>query len=390
MLWWLRSPPTAAVLSSQPDAGACSSHDVVPNTLHRIWVGRNCPQVRDFISMLSAALLLEPQQIINWVTTLGWDESCFMQESAARQRVRLPIPECYRALGVQTNLINETDSQNGIVHVTRNFSYRRFAKRRTFKLLKAVSKTDYLRSWIMDTHGGYYFDSDVFVTSRRLRHFRRCPAVIGRNDFDMYDFTTVAPGTPQAPPSTAAPTEGEPLQLNSAMMLAVPGTSFTRSAWDWLKSWDGLTGIASRNCCNFTTDYHEKHPNEVLAAASMRNFPFCLRDRANRSMHPTARCPGGTTEATDERLWMEQIGRIVARSETHAVHLTNWKIRKFVWAPVLHFVLRNIVRHARNLTPGKQQCLDVAWRWLNATHPLHESTVAAQRYNTHDGRGEGW
>ena len=80
--------------------------------------------------------------------------------------------------------------------------------------------------------------------------------------------------------------------------------------------------------------------------------------------------------AHDAHQWLQQIKRIVARNETHGFHLANWKVRKHLWAPVLHFVLNNTERRARSLTDGQLKCVAAARRWLSAVHPLPVDTLA--------------
>ena len=158
--------------------------------------------------------------------------------------------------------------------------------------------------------------------------------------------------------------------------LAAPNSSFLESYWRLLSGWDGRHG-AENICCGWTSNYHASHPTEITAALSMRLFPFCLNDAANRTHSPRSKCPGGARNAADARAWIEHIGRIVERNATHAFHLANWKIRGHAHAAMLHFVLNNTERRARGLTDGHRKCLAVARRWLGAATPLLEQSPGA-------------
>lgn len=211
--------------------------------------------------------------------------------------------------------------------------------------------------------------------------YARCPVVLGSNDFDPYDFTTAPDGGPGAPSATAYPEEMARTgnnralthpNLNTAMIMTAPqanGSRFIDSWWSRVAAWDGRFGDQTE-CCEWPSKYHVDHPLEIGATATLRNFPFCLRDVANRTRDPRGKCPGTTDTAQDTRAWLAQISHMVSRNETHGFHLTNWKKRKRVWAPMLHFVLNNTERRARVLSEGQRMCFDLARRWLAATHPL--------------------
>ena len=373
----------SGVVSDRPPHSLCSARPVVPDILHRVWIGNGCPAVRDFISLLSAALLLEPRRLHYWVSNPSWESRCAM--TVGGKRVALPeIAECHAALGVRFRHLNLSDAAHPFVRATKHFSIHRRYKGGVGQI-NPIQQTDLLRGWIMRTEGGYYFDSDVFIVGGGLRHFRHCPTVLGSNALDFFDFTTSVPGRP--PERALAYLEaladrGQNRSLvhpalNSAMLLAAPNSSFLESYWRLLSGWDGRHG-AENICCGWTSNYHASHPTEITAALSMRLFPFCLNDAANRTHSPRSKCPGGARNAADARAWIEHIGRIVERNATHAFHLANWKIRGHAHAAMLHFVLNNTERRARGLTDGHRKCLAVARRWLGAATPLPAGTLSGQ------------
>ena len=184
----------SGVVSDRPPHSTCSARPVVPDILHRVWIGNGCPAVRDFISLLSAALLLEPRRLHYWVSNPSWESRCAM--TVGGKRVALPeIAECHAALGVRFRHLNLSDAAHPFVRATKHFSIHRRYKGGVGQI-NPIQQTDLLRGWIMRAEGGYYFDSDVFIVGGGLRHFRHCPTVLGSNALDFFDFTTSVPGTP--------------------------------------------------------------------------------------------------------------------------------------------------------------------------------------------------
>ena len=111
----------SGVVSDRPPHSLCSARPVVPDILHRVWIGNGCPAVRDFISLLSAALLLEPRRLHYWVSNPSWESRCAM--TVGGKRVALPeIAECHAALGVRFRHLNLSDAAHPFVRATKHFS----------------------------------------------------------------------------------------------------------------------------------------------------------------------------------------------------------------------------------------------------------------------------
>ena len=91
-----------AIFVRTPDqAGAqCSAQPVVPNNLVRVWIGSRCPGQNDLVSLLMAAMMLEPDRIILYVDH-RFPKACRIPVPAAMQANHSgDVTDCYAKLGV--------------------------------------------------------------------------------------------------------------------------------------------------------------------------------------------------------------------------------------------------------------------------------------------------
>ena len=204
----------SAYVGSSPD---CSrSRSPVPNVLNKVWVGTSCPPLHDLVSVLTASILLAPDRI-DYYRTAVWPAGCMTAQPLAAKPVggREPPPgpfglqECYQRLGVNTITLNLSDPTTPLAAATRRFRVPQIAR------LKGLLVSDLLRLFVLNTRGGYYFDTDVFVVDgERLAPWRACDAfVLGMNGpLDLPNITN----------SDA---------LNNGQLMAPPATPFGADWW---------------------------------------------------------------------------------------------------------------------------------------------------------------
>lgn len=86
-----------------------STRSLIPNVLHKVWVGPPPLPAEDLVSLLTAALLLAPEAIHYWVT-----------HPATQAALR-----CHSHLGVRFHLVNLTDPEDAFNQATANFKVRK-------------------------------------------------------------------------------------------------------------------------------------------------------------------------------------------------------------------------------------------------------------------------
>ena len=173
-----------AFFVASPDDGRCSSSSsppAVPNLLHRVWIG-GCPAVSELVSMLAATLLLAPDQIVYHVLSTLPSE-CLVQRAALPP---LNVSACWAGLGVRFHRINVSDASAPFVRDALGASMAR-TLHDAGRSFSRVILADFARVYALLERGGYYTDSDVFVTSANLTRWRRCPFVMSGNTGDAYD-----------------------------------------------------------------------------------------------------------------------------------------------------------------------------------------------------------
>ena len=154
-----------AFFVASPDDGGCSSSSppAVPNLLHRVWIG-GCPAVSELVSMLAATLLLAPDQIVYHVLSTLPSE-CLVQRAALPP---LNVSACWAGLGVRFHRINVSDASAPFVRDALGASMAR-TLHDAGRSFSRVILADFARVYALLERGGYYTDSDVFVTSATSR-----------------------------------------------------------------------------------------------------------------------------------------------------------------------------------------------------------------------------
>ena len=141
--------------------------------------------------MLAATLLLAPDQIVYHVL-FTLPSECLVQRAALPP---LNVSACWAGLGVRFHRINVSDASAPFVRDALGASMAR-TLHDAGRSFSRVILADFARVYALLEHGGYYTDSDVFVTSANLTRWRRCPFVMSGNTGDAYD---VAAGEGRAP-----------------------------------------------------------------------------------------------------------------------------------------------------------------------------------------------
>ena len=276
--------------------------------------------------------------------------------------------DCHARLGIEVRLLPLAGEGDELVNATRGFKKLR-ARYGSVLNMRPIQLTDVVRSWLMLTWGGYYFDADAFVLSPGLTTWRRCAAVLGRNDFDLLDHVTPRAGEPPTPSDEELPPTNASY-INTAMMLSAAGSRFATAYWRYLESvWDGRHSVEDV-CCGWPSQFARRSPLELQVSGTMRLFPFCAQPERSTRNHTGRLCtspPHRPQLALQAPMWIEQLRYIAARAPTHAVHLANWGVRTEQWGAVLHEVLNRSVRLASPpLSTREAPCVDTAHRWLKA------------------------
>ena len=134
------------VIASGPTPQAhCGTEFVVPNRLIKVWIGADgCPRLNGLVSLLTAALRLEPDEII-------YLASHEMDTTSARCDA---LHRCLADLGVRWRRIHTEDGSE-FKEATRDFV--RGAELHSFTL-RGSSTADIVRQFALNRRGGYYLD----------------------------------------------------------------------------------------------------------------------------------------------------------------------------------------------------------------------------------------
>ena len=103
------APAVSASFGVGPDPNVCAGPRV-PNVHHRVWVGEVCPPVQDLVSLLAAALLLEPERI-QYMATHAWWAPSGCEESTF-------VVQCHRAFGVEHHLVDMRNASSQFMKAT--------------------------------------------------------------------------------------------------------------------------------------------------------------------------------------------------------------------------------------------------------------------------------
>lgn len=165
------------VTAFTPDANYCSERPQVPNRLVRVRIGSHCPSLADFISLLSAVLHMQPDQIDYYSThSLEQCKRTDRRHVEAETSGVAALHECYRQLGVRRVLLDPANPSDPFSEATREF---RMRDKITNLTLIPAHLSDIVRLYaVHERAGGVYIDNDVFVLSERFGAFRRCPFVL--------------------------------------------------------------------------------------------------------------------------------------------------------------------------------------------------------------------
>ena len=116
---------------------------MIPNVLHKIWIGEACPPMQDLLSLLAATVFLQP--------------------SIVKYHVGKGVP----ALSTCTGF--------GILFANRSFQQLPIDETALPTQLKLAShKADAHRAMVLHQYGGWFVDGDAFVVSRDVQRYRRC------------------------------------------------------------------------------------------------------------------------------------------------------------------------------------------------------------------------
>lgn len=352
-----------AVFVRTPDqAGAqCSAQPVVPNNLVRVWIGSRCPGQNDLVSLLMATMMLEPDRIIFYVDH-RFPQSCRVPVPPAMQADHSgDVTDCYTKLGVEIVRIGY-GLDNAFGRATQNHTIQRIGKWANGAPRAVVPEflTDLVRLYALRQVGGFYFDSDVFVTSPELRQWRRCPAVLSAALPSRYDAEVGETALPAEP----AELDQEKCEVatrppnglnNGGMFMAAGSTTFGDAWWQHYRSYPADWQQWHPYCCYWPHSWRSRHPRDLVAMTDvMHMFPYAFT------------VDGVTQRNLSSSVFVQQIPRILRRSGTHMLHMTNTKKRVHVMDTVrgmLDWAVDN--RGGIDaLRPAVQQCVRTAQAWM--------------------------
>lgn len=343
------------VVSALPDASVCNAtSSAAPSTLHRVWVGGRCPDVQELVSLLVASLILEPEAIHYYID--GWHPTArpHLQCRAAKES----FWSCPRALNASLHFVNRLDNRSHFAGSVADFKARVAVGEWPWQQqYRAAHLSDIIRLWVLNQHGGIYLDSDVFVLSRSLLAFTRCPFTVasdlqdGPSDGELVKIVGAA-GVVNDTKLAAANRVSTPAAMtnvNNGILVAKPNSTFGNWWWRRLERWPGLKW--STHSCVWPLEFERAHPEHLQVALSVRTFPFY---RLNASMS-----------------WAGHVAALAARNVT-AIHLTGTDRsvgkRGEQLLPVMRAALDHAIRarEARGvrLTPAQRTCLRTARQWM--------------------------
>ena len=213
---------------------------MIPNVLHKIWIGETCPPMQDLLSLLAATVFLQPSTI--------------------KYHVGKDVP----ALSTCTGF--------GMLFANRSFQQLAIDETALPKQLKlAAHKADAHRAMVLHQYGGWFLDGDAFVVSRDVQRYRRCRVFVLGTEHDRAKPPRRADGRPNI-----ANNDSWSGKLNNGAMLAPPGTSFGK---DWLRymrtgSWRKGVNNWDYASCVWPTEYMARHPSALIGALDVRTFPW--------------------------------------------------------------------------------------------------------------------
>lgn len=340
------------VIASEPDPTFCSSRQIVPDILHKVFVGAGCPPINDFVSLLTAALLLKPTSIYYHRTAPWAGTSCEAQ-----------LGQCFSGLGIRINEINTSEPNSSFGHATRNFRLRpSFAEMGRIHgawgvraMYGVAHMSDFIRLHYLNEMGGYYFDSDAFVVNSSIRRFRSCPFVLSTLQVDYMPQSIVQPSVEQVLAGTKVSDThllnySKRAEFNNGAMLAVPGSEFGAAWWDHNRKSDG--SMWSYDCCKWPPQWERNHPDQLQADPGMRSFPL-------HRFHPNMS-------------WADHV-ELVASKGVSSIHLQHVQFRPYILV-VANIVLERAVRLAggrQALSPALLMCVDLAHELLRKTKGEH-------------------
>eukprot|EP00966_Prymnesium_polylepis_P056660 1311026-Prymnesium_polylepis.1 len=159
-------------LRTEPAPPACSDDLVVPNILHRVWLGRSAPPIESLVSLLTAVLLLAPTRIVHWATH-RWTQSYGFNLGSRLHR-------SFDRLGVEMRYVDVANASDPFVAATSSFH----VAFRMNSSLTALHLADIIRTFSVNSLGGVYLDHDAFVLSPDFARFRRCRAAVACDVMD--------------------------------------------------------------------------------------------------------------------------------------------------------------------------------------------------------------
>jgi hypothetical protein len=169
---------------------ACGKAKVVPNIVHYVWGGSGCPPWQAIISLISVALVQQPESITLWVEESADSVCNFTTDRAG---------SCWGAFGAQLRVMPTSD----LARLVPNLNVSR---------LLPAHRSDLMRLHVLSELGGIYLDSDAFVV-HNLSRWRHCATALGTD-----------PGF---------------AKLNNGVILAAKGAIFLKHWLKAIEEWDG-------------------------------------------------------------------------------------------------------------------------------------------------------
>ena len=343
-----------ASFGTAPDATVCTGTRV-PNVHHRVWVGNSCPPMQDLVSLLVAALLLDPDRLQYLATHAWWEDTPCAE-----------VAQCHRAFGVEHKYVDTQNMSTPFMAATRYFrlatnmahSQCTVSDRRCFR---REHVSDFIRLFVVNEEGGYYLDADSFVVDARLHAaFAACP-------FAMFSSVTESPYHEH---------------MNNGAFLSRPKSAFGAAWWQYLSSWDG--SLWSDHSCGWPGRRASAQPDEVhVSPAMLVPPPFLAVPGAGGAGPPSAGKGKGRRKhkvgPQRSRSYEAVDPNEAAAAGAMLVHLTNWKARPDnVTQPLLLAVLDRAMRLGSGWRPGRRteprrQCLATVRRRL-LVQPANSAT----------------
>ena len=359
-----------AIYVRTPDqAGAqCSAHPVVPNNLVRVWIGGHCPGQNDLVSLVMAAMMLEPDRIIFYVDH-RFPKSCHIPVPPAMLAEHSGnVTDCYAKLGVEFVRIGyRPDDAFGLA--TQNYTIHNIGKWGNGAPRSAVPEflTDLIRLYALRQVGGFYFDSDVFVTSPKLRQWRRCPAVLSTALSARYDAEAGEKDEVAARPEEPPELDQQKLEVatrppnglnNGGMFMAAGSSTFSDAWWQHFRTYPADWAQWHPYCCYWPHSWVNRHENELVVMTDvMHTFPYRMT------------IDGVVRSNLSGEVFARQIPRILGRSDTHMLHMTNSKQRGHVVDTVRGMLNWAVADRGGvdALQPALRQCVRTAQAWLTVS-----------------------